>query len=50
MMLTISILSGINYLISIVKNIQNGKIDVNIITASILIISTWESCLPLELY
>jgi len=48
MMLAIAILSGIGYLLSFMSNLSKEKIDVNLIFATILVISTW-SVLPLAI-
>lgn len=48
MMLSIAILAGIGYILSILKHLSNDEIDVNLILAAILVISTW-SVLPLAL-
>jgi len=49
MLLAIAIISGVNYLFSFLKNLENGRWDVNVLTASILVLSTWNSCLPLSI-
>lgn len=46
MLLTIAILSGIGFLFSFIDNLSENKCDVNLIMATILVLSTWQSCLP----
>jgi thiamine transporter ThiT len=48
-MLTIAILSGMGMILSIISNALNEKCDVNLIMATIFIISTWQMCLPLSI-
>ena len=47
-MLTIAILSGIGFVLNIIQNALNNEVDVSLIYASILVISTWE-VLPLAI-
>lgn len=49
MLLTIAILSGIGFILSIIENSNNGKLDVNLLMATILVLSTWQGCLPLSI-
>lgn len=49
-MLAIAILSGINLLASLIYNIgYEDKFDVNLLTAAVFVLSTWQSCLPLAI-
>ena len=48
MLLAIAILSTIGYVISFVGKLFKEKIGVNLLLASILVISTW-SCLPIAI-
>jgi hypothetical protein len=47
-MLAIAIVSGVGYLLSIIKHASKGKVDVDLILATVLILSTW-SVLPLAI-
>lgn len=51
MMLTIAILAGLGYLISIFRHLSTDepKLDVDLPISIILVLSTWESCLPLAI-
>lgn len=49
MLLTIAILAGIGYIFSLISHIANEELDVNIIMATILVLSTWDSCFPLAI-
>ena len=46
MLLAIAILAGIGYLCSILDYINRGQFNVSTFLAAILVISTWQSCLP----
>ena len=48
MMLAIAILAGIGYILDLLRHLSNDRLDVNLIFATILIISTW-SVLPLAI-
>jgi hypothetical protein len=49
MMLTIAILSGIGYILSILRYVlKENRLDVDLIMATILVLSTW-SVLPLAI-
>ena len=47
-MLAIAILAGIGYILDLLRHLSNDRLDVNLIFATILIISTW-SVLPLAI-
>lgn len=47
-MLTIAILSGLGYILDFMKHLNDDKVDVNLLFAAILVISTW-SVLPLAI-
>jgi hypothetical protein len=49
MMLTIAILSGIGFIVSIIKHAKEKNLDVDLLFATILVLSTWESCFPLAI-
>lgn len=50
MLLTIAILSGLNYIIGFLNNVINEDIcGVNWFNATILILSVWQSCFPLAI-
>mgnify|MGYP006366335957 CR=1 FL=1 len=48
MRLAIAILAGIGYILDLLRHLSNDRLDVNLIFATILIISTW-SVLPLAI-
>jgi hypothetical protein len=47
MILAIAILSGIGYLFSIFEAAVEGRLGSNSILATILVMTTWNSCFPL---
>lgn len=47
-MTAITILAGIGYILSFLEHCSNGKININLILAAILVIATW-SMLPLAI-
>jgi hypothetical protein len=48
-LLTIAILSGINYIASAFGYLVKGRIDVNLFPAAIFVLSVWHSCFPLAI-
>ena len=49
MILAIAILAGIGYLFSIIEAAVEGRLGGNSILATILVITTWNSCFPLAI-
>lgn len=49
MILAIAILAGIGYLFSIIEAAAEGRLGGNAILATILVITTWNSCFPLAI-
>lgn len=46
MILAIAIISLIGYLFSVIVNLSNEKIDVNVIFATLVVLAWWNICLP----
>lgn len=49
MILAIAILSSIDFVLSFLKHLLNDKFDVNLITATIVVIAWWNICLPVSI-
>lgn len=50
MLLAIAILSGIGFLLSIMNNMyKNGEFDADTIHTVVLVLSTWQLCLPISI-
>ena len=49
MILAIAILSSIDFCLSFLRHLYDGKLDVNLIAATIVVLAWWNICLPVSI-